>query len=123
MVNDYVKELMKRDSEEENLLALISGMALSFMNNGADSRLKGDYDLAKEYYAVAWAFNYKQEFHEGMVLCDKLLKILGADEFELMKLHEFGTSRVDYSISLLTCVEDKFSKKRTFNFTPPFELS
>ncbi|MBS3066824.1 hypothetical protein J4205_03285 [Candidatus Pacearchaeota archaeon] len=114
---------MKRNPDEEYRLAFISGLAVDCLIDGINARRQGDYDVAKKYFAAAWASNCKQEYKEGMEICDRLLRSLDLGEFELMKLHEFGTSRVDYSISLLTCVKNKFSKKRTFNFTPSFEFS
>ena len=44
---------MKRNPDEEYRLAFISGLAVDCLIDGINARRQGDYDLAKEYYAVA----------------------------------------------------------------------
>lgn len=111
MKKDYIKELMGRDHDTENRLAIISGIALDYLMDGINAGREGNYDRAKEYFAFAWAFNKMQEYQEGMKMCDKLLRNLDIGEFEIEELHNTGINLAEFSISLLTSVENIFGKK------------
>ena len=123
MGNDYIKDLMRRDPDEENRLAFISGFALDCLMDGINARRQGNYDEAKQYFATAWAFNQIQEYQDGMGMCDRFLRELDIGEYEIEELHNIGRDIAEFGINLLSAVEKTFGKKATFEFKPPFEFS
>ncbi len=122
MNQDYISKIMSRSNEEIQRLNIISGMALDMLIYGINAKKNGEYDNAREYFSISWAFHSKQEYLEGMEICNKLLINLGVNEDELPKYHDFGTEFVNFSMNLVNLVDKKLNKPQTFDFKVPFKL-
>ena len=103
---------MRRDPDEENRLAFISGFALDCLMDGINARRQGNYDEAKQYFATAWAFNQIQEYQDGMGMCDRFLRELDIGNMKLKNCIILGEILLNLALIYFLLLKKLLEKKQ-----------